>query len=203
MDIVKVIKEGKTPILLANLIMSAFQKRMGDKLGVKPGAEMVRAIQVTEEVGANTVLADRDVTVTLKRTWRNLSAWEKMKLFGQILFGIFESPEITEEEVESLKEKDMLTEAIETLSDAMPSVKKVLIDERDQYLATKIYQAEGHKIVAVVGAGHLPGIQKHIGTPVDIAELETLPKPGNLGKILKWTIPIAMLAVIVYGFFRG
>ena len=161
---------------------------------------MVKAIQVTEEIGAEIVLADRDVTVTLKRTWGKLSFWEKVKLLGQLLFGIFESPNISKEEIEKLKEKDVLTEAIETLSKAMPSVKTVLIDERDQYLATKIAQAKGNSIVAVVGAGHLPGIRKHIENPVCLANLEVLPKPGNTGKILKWIIPFTILAIIIYGF---
>jgi len=200
MDIIKVIKQGKTPVLLANLMMSAFQKKMGDKLGVKPGTEMVKALEVAEEVGARTVLADRDVTITLKRTWGKLSLWEKMKLFGQLFFGLFEAPDISEEDIEKLKEKDMLTEAIETLSKALPSVKTVLVDERDLYLSTKIAEAEGETIVAVVGAAHTPGIKKHIGSPVDLSELEILPKPKKTGKILKWLIPLAMLGVIIYGF---
>jgi pheromone shutdown-related protein TraB len=200
MDIIKVIKQGKTPVLLANLMMSAFQKKMGDKLGVKPGTEMVKALEIAKEVEADTVLADRDVTITLKRTWGKLSLWEKMKLFAQLFFGIFESPDISEEDIEKLKEKDMLTEAIETLSKALPSVKTVLVDERDLYLATKITQAEGETIVAVVGAAHTPGIKKHINSPVDLSELEILPKPKKTGKILKWVIPLTMLAVIIYGF---
>ena len=200
MDIIKVIKQGKTPVLLANLMMSAFQKKMGDKLGVKPCTEMVKALEIAKEVGASTVLADRDVTITLKRTWGKLSLWEKMKLFGQLFFGIFESPDISEEDIEKLKEKDMLTEAIETLSKALPSVKTVLVDERDLYLSTKIAEAKGETIVAVVGAAHTPGIKKNIDSPVDLSELEILPKPKKTGKILKWLIPLAMLAVIIYGF---
>ena len=200
MDIVKVIRQGKAPLLLANLIVSAYQKKMGEKLGIAPGAEMLKAIQVAEEIGSETLLADRDVTITLKRTWGKLSILEKFKLFGQLLYGIFEPPDISEEEIEKLKEKDMLTEAIEKLSKTMPSVKSVLIDERDRYLATKIAQAEGSSIVAIVGAGHLSGIQHHIEKPVRLADLEVLPKPGNTGKILKWAIPCVMLAIIAYGF---
>ena len=80
MDIVKVVKEGKAPMLMMNLILSAFQKKMGDKLGVKPGAEMVKAIQIAEETGSEIVLADRDITITFKRAWGILSFWEKIKL---------------------------------------------------------------------------------------------------------------------------
>lgn len=201
MDIVKVIKEGKAPMLMMNLILSAFQKKMGDQLGVKPGAEMVTAINVTEEIGAKTVLADRDITTTLRRAWRGLSLWEKTKLMVQVVLSVFESPDISKEEVEDLKQTDLLTEAIEMMSKELPGIKTVLIDERDQYLATKISEAEGETIVAVVGAGHVPGILKHIHKKVDLSELEVVPPPAKLGKILKWGIPLGIIAVIGYGFW--
>ncbi|MBU2512966.1 TraB/GumN family protein [bacterium] len=201
MDIVKVIKQGKAPMLMANLILSAFQKKMGDKLGVKPGAEMIAAITKAEEIGAKIVLADRDLTITLKRAWGNLSFWEKMKLMFQILLGIFESPDISEDEVEALKQGDMLTEAIETMSKELPGIKSVLIDERDHYQASKISMAAGEIIVAVVGAGHVPGIKKYIGKPIDLSKLETLPPKGKVGKYLKWIIPALIFALIGYGFW--
>jgi len=202
MDIVKVVKEGKAPMLMMNLILSAFQKKMGDKLGVKPGAEMVKAIEVAEEFGSNIVLADRDVTITFKRAWGNLSFWEKIKLIGQIFASVFESPDISEEEVESLKEGDMLTEAIDMMAKELPGIKSVLIDERDQFQAAKILEAEGETIVAVVGAGHVPGIAHHMENPGDISDLETVPLPGKIGKILKWGIPLGIMGVIAYGFFN-
>lgn len=202
MDIVKVIKEGKAPLLMGNLILSAFQKKMGDQLGVKPGAEMVAAIKVTDEINARTVLADREVSITLKRVWGNLSFWEKIKLMGQIFGSLFDSPEISEEEVEKLKEGDMLTEAIETMAKEMPGIKTVLIDERDRYLSTKIASAEGETIVAVVGAGHMPGIIKYLEEPADLNELERLPVKGKVGTILKWSIPTIIIGIIAYGFFQ-
>ncbi len=201
MDIVKVIKEGKAPMLMGNLILSAFQKKMGDQLGVKPGAEMVAAIKVAEEVQARKVMADREVSITLRRAWGNLSFWEKTKLMGQIFGSLFESPEISEEEVENLKEGDMLTEAIETMAKEMPGIKTVLIDERDRYLSTKIASAEGETIVAVVGAGHMPGIIKYLDQPADLNKLEKLPAKGKLGTILKWAIPAIIIGIIAYGFF--
>ncbi len=201
MDIVKVVKEGKAPMLMMNLILSAFQKKMGDKLGVKPGAEMVKAIQIAEETGSEIVLADRDITITFKRAWGILSFWEKIKLFGQIFVSVFETPDISEDEVESLKEGDMLTEAIDMMAKELPGIKSVLIDERDRFQAAKILEAKGESIVAVVGAGHIPGIIHHMENPGDISELETTPPPGKTGKILKWGIPLGILAIIAYGFF--
>jgi len=202
MDIVKVIRQGKAPMLVMNLILSAFQKKLGDKLGVKPGAEMVKAINIAEDVGAEVVLADRDISITFKRAWGNLSFWGKLKLFSQILLSAFESPDISEEEVEELKNKDMLTEAIEMLAKSFPGIKSVLIDERDRYQASRIMDAEGGKIVAVVGAGHIPGIVRHIGEEIDLTELETIPAPGKIGKIFKFGIPVAIIAIIAYGFFQ-
>ena len=202
MDIVKVVKEGKAPLLMGNLVLSAFQKKMGDQLGIKPGAEMVAAIKVTEEVQARTVLADREVSITLKRAWGNLSFWGKIKLLGQIFGSLFESHDITEDDVEKLKQGDLLTEAIETMAKEMPGIKTALIDERDRYLATKISSAEGKEIVAVVGAGHLPGIIKYLGEPFDLEKLEQLPPKGKLGTILKWTLPTIVLGIIIYGFLR-
>jgi pheromone shutdown-related protein TraB len=201
MDIVRVVREGKAPMLMMNLILSAFQKKMGDRLGIKPGAEMIAAIRVGEANGARIRLVDRDITITFKRAWGRLSWWEKLKLFYQMLLGVFEKPDISAEEVEQLKQGDALTEAIEMMAKEMPSIKSVLIDERDRYQAAKIASAEGKTIVAVVGAGHVPGIVQHLNRPVDIAALETLPPRGKLGKVLKWIIPAVIIGVIAYGFW--
>ncbi len=202
MDIVKVIKEGKAPMLMANLILSAFQKRMGDKLGVKPGAEMMAAIVSAEEAGADIVLADRDMATTLKRAWGNLSFWEKTKLLFQILLGIFDAPEISKDDVEELKQVDVLTEAIESMAKEFPGVKSVLIDERDEYLAAKIAETDSETIVAVVGAGHVPGIKKKIKTSINMNKLEVIPPPGKVGRTLKWIIPLLIFGIIGYSFFR-
>lgn len=201
MDIVKVIKDGKAPLLMANLVMTAFQKKMGDQLGVQPGAEMIQAVADAEEIDAEIVLADREVSVTLKRVWRMLSLWEKAKIMTQLLAGLFTSPEISEEDIEQMKEGDLLSSLLEEMSHSFPKVKEVLIDERDQFLASKISDAPGEVIVAVVGAGHVPGIQTHLGKEIDLEKIQEIPPPGKMGKIIKWGIPIGILAVIAYGFF--
>lgn len=202
MDIIKVVKEGKAPMLMANLVLSAFQKKLGDRLGVKPGAEMIAAVDSSEAIGARIVLADRDLTTTLKRAWGRLRFWEKMKLLFQILVGVVDSPEISKEDVEELKETDVLTEAIESMAKEFPGVKTVLIDERDHYLAAKISEVEAETIVAVVGAGHVPGIKKMLHKPVDLKKLEEIPPPGKIGKFLKWIIPLLVIGIIGYGFLR-
>jgi pheromone shutdown-related protein TraB len=199
-DIVQVIKQGKSSLLLVQLILSGFQKRIGKKLGVQPGLEMMKAIEAAEEVGAKTVLADREVSITLKRTWGGLGFFGGMKLLSTlILEGFAPSQELDEEEIERLKTADVLEEAMREFAEALPTVRESLIDERDQYLASKINSAPGDRVVAVVGAGHVPGITRYLDQKIDLAPLETVPPPSLWAKIFKWGIPLAILALIIYG----
>ena len=200
MDIFKVIREGKTFLLLANLMMSSFQRKLGAQLGVQPGAEMLEAVRIAEAQGAELVLADRDVRTTLQRTWRKLGFWSRIKILGQLLVGMVSREEIEESEIEKLKQEDALAEAMEGLASQSPVVKQVLIDERDQFLAERIRQAPGSQIVAIVGAGHLGGIQQELTHSHDLDALNDLPLPGKLGRTLKWGIPGVIIGLILYGF---
>ena len=200
MDIFKVIREGKTFLLLANLMMSSFQRKLGAQLGVQPGAEMLEAVRIAEAQGAELVLADRDVRTTLQRTWRKLGFWSRIKILGQLLVGMVSREEIEESEIEKLKQEDALAEAMEGLASQSPVVKQVLIDERDQFLAERIRQAPGSQIVAIVGAGHLGGIQQELTRSHDLDALNDLPLPGKLGRTLKWGIPGVIIGLILYGF---
>ncbi|MDP7605235.1 MAG: TraB/GumN family protein [SAR324 cluster bacterium] len=201
MDIFKVVREGKSFLLFANLIMTAFQKRLGSQLGVKPGAEMLAAAQASERVNSELLLADRDVKITLQRTWRGMPFWGRMKVLSQLLASLFIREEISKEEIEKLKESDALSEAMQMLADQSPDMKRILIDERDQFMAEKIRQAPGKRIVAVVGAGHVKGLTGELEREHNLAELETLPPPGKLGIWLKWGIPTLIVGLIGYGFF--
>jgi len=201
MDIFKVIREGKSFLLFANLIMTAFQKRLGSKLGVKPGAEMFEAANVAEKLNSELVLADRDVKITLQRTWRGMPFWGKMKVLGQLLASLFIREEISKEEIEKLKESDALSEAMQMLAEQSPEMKRILIDERDQYMAEKIRQSMGKLIVAVVGAGHVKGLTAELENKHNLAELESVPPTGKAVAWLKWGIPALIIALIVYGFF--
>ena len=201
MDIFKVIREGKSFLLFANLIMTAFQKRLGSRLGVKPGAEMFEAANVAEKLNSELVLADRDVKITLQRTWRGMPFWGKMKVLGQLLASLFIREEISKEEIEKLKESDALSEAMQMLAEQSPEMKRILIDERDQYMAEKIRQSMGKLIVAVVGAGHVKGLTAELENKHNLAELESVPPTGKAVAWLKWGIPALIIALIVYGFF--
>jgi pheromone shutdown-related protein TraB len=202
-DIVKVIREKKSFLLLANLLLASFQKRIAKKLNIKPGQEMIQAIESGEAVGAKIHLADRDIRITLSRTWRTMGLWSKLKLFFQLILSIGKVDEISEEDIEKIKQKDVLETLLADVGKSLPVVKDILIDERDRYLAYKIRTAPGNKIVAVVGAGHVPGIKKYWNADVDIKTLDHLPPKGKAFGILKWIIPAAILVLLFSGFFYG
>ena len=201
MDIFKVIREGKSFLLFANLIMTAFQKRLGSRLGVKPGSEMFEAANVAKKLNSELVLADRDVKITLQRTWRGMRFWGKIKVLGQLLASLFIREEISKEEIEKLKESDALSEAMKMLAEQSPEMKRILIDERDQYMAEKIRQSMGKLVVAVVGAGHVKGLTTELENKHNLAALESVPPTGKAVTWLKWGIPTLIIALIVYGFF--
>jgi pheromone shutdown-related protein TraB len=206
LDLKQIIKEKQLSTLLINIVLSSYQKKLGEKLGVTPGLEMLEAVNVCKEHDYPIVLADRNVRTTLKRSWHSMSFWQKMKFIFSGFAGIFEKQELTEEKLEELKNKDVMTELLEELGKAMPVLKTVLIDERDKYLAQKIEKAEGEKVVAIVGAGHLAGIRKSIEADKehDLAEFEVIPPPSKLTKWFGWGIPAIIIASILYiGYTQG
>ncbi|MCK5699292.1 MAG: TraB/GumN family protein [Candidatus Aenigmarchaeota archaeon] len=200
--ITKIIKEGKTQLFLANLLLSSFQKRIGEDLKVKPGDEMIQAIKAGKKSSAKIVLLDRDIQVTLKRAWREMSITEKFKLMYSLMAGLIQPEEIEEEMIEQLKEKDVVTQMMEELGREIPSAKKVLIDERDIYIANKIRTSPGKKIVAVVGAGHIEGIKKHLKKKENIEPLEKIPQGSRWVKHIAYAIPLAFLGIIAWGFIH-
>ncbi|MGA9535039.1 MAG: TraB/GumN family protein [Desulfobacterales bacterium] len=203
MDIVKVIREKKSFLLLSNLLLASLQKRIAKKLNIRPGQEMIQAIESAEAVGAAIHLADRDIRITLSRTWRLMRLRDKIKLLAQLIFSIGQVDDISAEDVEKMKQEDVLETILADVGKSLPIVKAILIDERDRYLAHKIRHAPGEKIVAVVGAGHVPGIKKYWNSETDIAALEKLPPKSKLSAVLKWVIPLGIVALIITGFFIG
>ena len=203
MNIIKVIKEKKAFLLLSNLMLASFQKRIADKLDVKPGEEMIKAIEAGNAAGAKIHLADRDIRVTLSRAWRAMGLWDKLKLIFQMVLSLGEVDEITAEDVEKMKQEDMLETLLSDIGKSLPKIRDILIDERDRYLAHKIRTAPGNKIVAVVGAGHVPGIKKYWDKNIDLQKLEEIPPKSKFSSFLKWVVPMAILALFVAGFFFG
>jgi pheromone shutdown-related protein TraB len=200
-DLIKVIKEKKVFLLLSNLMLTSFQKKIGEKLGVKPGEEMMRALEAAKTVGADIHLADRDIRTTLSRTWRLMGLWTKIKLLAQFIMSMGEVETLEKEDIEKMKKMDVLETLLSEIGETLPELRRILIDERDQYLAHKIRTAPGKRIVAVVGAGHVPGIQRYWHEPVDLDALDELPPKGKLLSYLKWGIPALVIGLIILGFF--
>ncbi len=209
LDLVKVLKRKEGFLLLANLMLSSFQRRMGLNAGVKPGDEMIAAMNAAEEGGIRCTLVDRPIQITLKRAWGKNSFWGKCKLLATLLSSAFSKEEIEPEEIEKLKVRNEMDSMMSELAEYMPVIKTVLIDERDKYLASKIWESEGNNIVAVLGAGHLPGVQAHLeklgsgDEASDVDEISKLPKPGILGKVLAFLIPACIIGLIIAGFIYG
>ena len=203
-DIKEVIKSGKVGFLLVNMILGSFQRRMAGKMATDSGGEMVKAMDLAKEKDIPLVLADRDINTTFKRIWYNLGLWEKCKLLATIIFSIFDDEDISEEDLDNLKKSDVLDAAMNEIGKEFPNVKRILVDERDMYLAEKIRTAQGKKIVAVIGAAHANGIISHINEDIDIDELCDLTKKKSLiGTLLKWGIPIALVLMIIYSFIQS
>ena len=209
LNIYQVLKQRKGFLLLANLVLSSFQRRMGLDLGVSPGAEMIRAIELARERDIAFSFCDREIQITLRRAWRKSSFWGKNKMLAALLSSIFTREKLSSEEIERLKSRNALEDMMEELASYLPSVKEVLIDERDRYLATKIHEASGERIVAVVGAGHLAGIVSWLErleageVDTDLSSIDVVPPPSVVSKALPWLIPIAVAGIIVAGFVRS
>ncbi len=203
MNITKVIKEKKTFLLLSNLLLASFQKRIADKLDIQPGAEMIQAIESADAIEADIILADRDIRITLSRIWRVTGLWDKLKIIFQLALSLGDVEEITEQDIEKMKQEDMLQSLLSEVEKSLPVLREILIDERDRYLSQKIKMSPGNKIVAVVGAGHVPGILKYWEEEIDTLALEEIPPKGKLTGVLKWLLPSLILALFIFGFIYG
>ncbi len=209
LDIVKVLKRGEGFLLLANLVLASFQKRMGQNVGVRPGDEMVAAMKVAEELNIPTTMVDRPIQTTLRRAWAKNSLWGKCKLLSAMISSAFTSEKISSEEIEELKNNSEMDSMMKELSDYMPTVKEVLIDERDKYLASHIWESEGSNIIAVLGAGHLPGVQAYLEKiaagqeSTDTTEIANIPSKTLDAKIKGWIIPAIIVILIGMGFYFG
>ena len=208
-DIKNVIRRGQGFMLMANLALSSFQRRMSADTGISPGEEMKTAVEACRAKGLSFTCADRPVQTTLSRAWKMSSLWSKLKLLSALIASVLSRESSSAEEIENLKRTDVMQGMMKELADYLPSVKSILIDERDHYLAARIFDAPGKTIVAVVGAAHVPGIidtlekiaQQELGT--DTRELDTIPPRKWPVKILPWLIPAAIAGLFIFGLIRS
>lgn len=206
LDIKEVIRTKQLSTLMVNLLLSAYQKKLGLKLGVMPGTELLEATKAAEENGIPVSLCDRDVRITLRRAWRSTPFWKKTWMLSAVLASAFDEKEVTEKQIEEMLEGDVLSDLVNELGTAMPSLKRVLIDERDLYLSHKMREAEGERIVAVVGAGHLQGIKDALteNRTADLDAINSIPPASPVWKWIGWGIPIGIVGAIAYiGWSKG
>ena len=209
--ITSLLKSNKTYLILAQTFLSSIQRKLGKEYGVEPGSEMIAAINEAKKQKKEVALVDRDIAVTLKRAWRKMGIREKIRLaweFMKALFG-YDEEELEELDLKELMKQDVISAMMEEFSEIAPSVATVLIHERDEYIAKKILdESKKGKVVAVVGAGHLEGIKKHLKKKkieVDLQELEKIPKKRiSIAKLIAYSIPVLFVALIVWIFIsRG
>ncbi len=195
--ITELIKGNKAYFLLGYSLLSAFERRLGEKTGVKPGDEMLAGVNAAKKVGAEVVLVDRPITITLKRAWKKAGMREKLRIIKEFLFSIFGMEEIDESVIEELKKEDVLNEMMKELARIAPSAKKVLIDERDEYIAGKLKELD-KPAVAVIGKGHQKGIERLLKSErkVDFEELEGIPSSR-----FKWRWLFYGLTAVILGMF--
>jgi len=206
LDLKQIIREKQLAALLANLLLASYQRKLGGALGVLPGTELLAAAEVAGELRIPISLCDRDVRVTLRRAWASMGLFKKAHLLSGLAISLFETPELGEEELRKLREKDVLSELMRELGEAMPQLKRTLIDERDTYLTQKMKEAEGDKIVAVVGAGHVEGIVDALTErcAFDLDEINTVPPVSPVWKWVGWGIPAIILgSLVAIGITKG
>ncbi len=206
LDLRQVIKNKQTMFLIARLALASFQKRMGSHTGVKPGAEMIAAMHAADTINAELVLCDRNIRTTLVRAWRLTPFWSRASVAASLAAGVFEKNEINEEELAKLRETQNISDVLEELGGALPSVKKVLVDERDTFMAHQIQTTPGQKIVVVIGAAHKPGILRQLEAPISpetIEEISTVPPRAFWSRALPWAVPVIILLAFIYGFTRA
>ena len=208
LDIYEVFKKKKASLLLINLALSAYQRRLADKVGVEAGQEMIRATELAVDNKIRLEVVDRDITTTLHRLVTKVSFWQKMKIFSGLIVGVFVGEEVDREQIENLKKGDMLHSVIEEFGESLPQIKKVLIDERDEFMVGKLSMLAASEdapknILAIVGAGHLVGMVPGFTMPPDqnrMDELMQKPPSSRMGYYIGWAICIFILGMFYVGY---
>jgi pheromone shutdown-related protein TraB len=215
MDLFQVFREKKTTMIVANLALGAFQQRIADEIGIDPGAEMKAAIRIGQEMKVPVLLIDREIATTLKRVAGNIPWWQRVGLMAGLLSSIVVHEKVTEEEIEKLKEGDILESALLQFAEQNERLFQPLIEERDEYMALRLeseLSANGYEnVLAVVGAGHLPGIARRLANPIGnpteirsrLSELDEVDRRGTAWSLVPWLIVFLIFAGFALGFSRS
>ncbi len=212
LDIFRILREGKASMMMATLALGAYQRRIASQFGIEPGAEMKAAIESTDALGLPLQLVDRDIGITLRRASRRLPWWQRYTMVVGIFLALLSREEISEEEIERLKEGDILEETFRELSDGSPALHEALVAERDRYMAARLRQEnpgrEGGRVLVVVGAGHMQGLKRALeeddrDPAAEVAILAQSPGPSRLIRALPWLFVALILTGFVLGFMRS
>jgi len=209
LNLVDVIRKGRVALFAANLMLAAYQRRLAEQLGIEPGAELKRAVELAKERELSVALIDRDVGQTFKRASKSLGFFGRMKLLGSLVAGLMASDELGEDEIENLKEGDMLKSSFGEFAKSSPELYETIITERDRYMAAKLREEarDAREVLAVVGAGHLAGLARHLAEdvqdPVQTRELLEYSPPGRSFKWVMSLITFLILAMIAWGYYQG
>ncbi len=206
LDLRQVIRQNQLSTLLLNLILASYQKKIGQELGIKPGTELLEATRVAASLDIPFELCDRDVRITLRRAIAGTPFLRRLLIMSELLASMFDAPEITEKDLEDLRQQDVLSDLMEEMGRQHPNLKKVLIDERDAYLCERLRRAPGKTLVAVVGAGHLKGMEKALEAhqPIDLEALDAIPPSSKIWPWVGWSVPILIVGSLFYiGFEKG
>ncbi|WP_039960501.1 TraB/GumN family protein [endosymbiont of Riftia pachyptila] len=212
MDLFRVVREGRVTMVMASLALSAYQQRLADQFGIEPGAEQREAVRIAQESNKPLLLIDREISVTFKRVAGNLSWFRRFSLFVGLLAGILSKEDVAEEEIERLKEGDILETTFAEFAEDRQDLFLPLIDERDRYMAARLreeIEQQGHEnILVVIGAGHLQGVANYLQSEPEpakatIKQLDSLPEPSRWPKLIPWVIVCLVLGGFAAGFFRS
>jgi pheromone shutdown-related protein TraB len=215
-DLFKVLREGKAGMLMANLALSAFQQRLADQVGIEPGQEMRVAISAAGKAGLPLLLIDRDIGITLRRVNSSMPWYKRLTLMAGLATSVVSNEKISPEEVEALKQGDMLEATFAEFAQSCKELYVPLISERDEYMAVRLEQEARRagsprfsNVLVVIGAGHLKGLERHLraGVPADLAaqrkRLEEVKPPARWGKLVPWLIAVLVIAGFIVGFLRS
>lgn len=210
LDLIEVIRKNRVALFAANLALAAYQRRLAEQLGIEPGAELKRAVSLAKERDLPVHLIDRDVGLTFRRASQRLGFFGKIKLVMGLGAGLFSSEDVGEDEIEKLKQGDMLESSFGDFASESPALYEAIIGERDRYMATRLreeHNSEQRNVLAVVGAGHLAGLARYLESDTEAPtalreQLEAVPKKRNIPWITL-TILAVVLAGIGIGFWRG
>jgi len=212
MDLFSVMRQGRVYMVVANLALAAYQQRLADQFGIEPGAEQRIAVQLAQARGLPVLLIDREIGITLRRIAARLGWWRRAALFAGLFSALLSSEKVTEDEVERLKEGDVLETAFAEFAEDRKDLFVPLIQERDRYMAARLrletQRVGARRVLAVVGAGHLHGLARDLdavpGDPrADLRELEQVPTPSRWPALLPWLVLVLVLGGLAWGFVQS